>query len=135
MFLCSLLLHPQIIFSELRILHEQPIQLSVQGGHGDFYFGTEFAHFPDLDIFFLSTKFLQPTLEVDSLLRTIFLVLDHMSALSHGSLPHLMMLSAGYRWLLKTIGVFGGRDCGGKVILDVEAVSLRGAVGSWAHNF
>ena len=29
---------------------------------------------------------------------------------------------------MKTVGVLGGCDCGGKVILDVEAVSPRGAV-------
>ena len=36
---------------------------------------------------------------------------------------------AGCRLLMKTVGVLGGCGCGGKVIvLDVEAVSSRGAV-------
>ena len=36
-------------------------------------------------------------------------------------LPHLLVLAAGYRLLIKTVGVLGGCDCGGKVIvLDVE---------------
>ena len=46
-------------------------------------FQTEFAHSPDLDLFFLSTKSLQH-LHFDALPRTGFLVRDHMSALSHG---------------------------------------------------
>ena len=38
-----------------------------------------------------------------------------------------MVRAAGYRWrtLLKAVGVLAGCDCGGKVILDVEAVSPR----------
>ena len=30
---------------------------------------------------------------------------------------------------MKTVGGLGGCDCGGKVILDVEAVSPRGVIG------
>ena len=47
-------------------------------------------------------------------------------------LSHLLAPAAGYRWLPladETVGVLGGRDCGGKVtVLDVEAVSPRGLV-------
>ena len=43
-------------------------------------------------------------------------------------LPHLLVRAVGCRWLQladeKTVGVFGSCDCGGKVILDVEAVSF-----------
>ena len=42
--------------SELRFLLEQSIQLSALSKHGDFAFQTEFAHFPNLDLFLLSTK-------------------------------------------------------------------------------
>ena len=55
-----------------------------------------------------------------------------MSALSHGFTTLewcLLGATADCRLLLKTVGVFGGCDCGGKVVLlDVEAVSLRGVV-------
>ena len=45
-------------------------------------------------------------------------------------LPHLLDQAApvGCRLLMKTVGVPGGCDCGGKAILDVEAVSPRGEV-------
>ena len=49
-FLCPCQLQPHIIFCELHILLEQPIQLSVQVRHEDFFFRTEFAHLPDLDL-------------------------------------------------------------------------------------
>ena len=58
-FSCPFLLQPQRISSELRILIEQPIELSSQSRHGDFSFRTEFAHFLDLDLLCLSTKPLQ----------------------------------------------------------------------------
>ena len=34
---------------------------------------------------------------------------------------------------MQTVGVLGGCDCGGKVILDVEAVSPRGVIDRRAH--
>ena len=48
-----------LVVDELRIVLEQLIQLSVQGRHGDFSVRREFAHFPDIGLFFLSTKSLQ----------------------------------------------------------------------------
>ena len=38
------------------------------------------------------------------------------------------LAAAGRRFLVKAAGVLGGCDCGGEVMLDVEAVSPRGAV-------
>ena len=58
-FLCPCLFQPQPVVSELRILLEQPIQLPIPGRQMNFAFQTEFAHFPNLNIFFLSTKALQ----------------------------------------------------------------------------
>ena len=49
-----------------------------------------------------------------------------MSALSHGFT--MLRATAGCRLLMKTVEVFGGCDCGGKVVLDVEAVSPRGVI-------
>ena len=46
-------------------------------------FRKEFAHFPDLGLFFLSTE-PPSTLEIDSLPPTGFMVLGHTSAPSHG---------------------------------------------------
>ena len=43
--------------SGLRIILEQPIQLSAQSGHGDFACPTEFAQIPDFDLCFLSYRF------------------------------------------------------------------------------
>ena len=40
----------------------------------------------------------------------------------------LPLAAACCRLLLKTVEVLGGCDCGGKVVLDVEAVSPRGAI-------
>ena len=81
-FFCPFLRRPQIIFSELHILPEKPVQLSLQGKHGYFSFQTEFAHFPDLGLSFHSTVSLQP------------LKLIHY--LAPVSWCHLMVLAAGY---------------------------------------
>ena len=46
-------------------------------------------------------------------------------------LHHLLVHAASYRGLPlagETVGVLGGCDCGGKFILDVEAVSPRGVI-------
>ena len=40
----------------------------------------------------------------------------------------LPLAAAGRRFLVKAVGVLGGCDCGGEVMLDVEAVSPRGVV-------
>ena len=57
------------------------------------------------------------------------MVLHHTSALCHGFTTlddACLRATAGCRLLL---GVFGGCDCGGKVVvLDIEAVSPRGVV-------
>ena len=82
---------------------------------------------------------------IDALPRTSFLLLDHMLAQSHGFTTlartcYELPLAAAF--VMKTVEVLGGCDCGGKVILDVEAVSPRGVTErrgslrcrSWAHN-
>ena len=125
------------------MLLEQPVQLSVQGRHGDFSFRTEFAPFPDLGLFFPSTKSLQH-LKLTHYLAPVSWCSTTRRRQAMGS-PHLMMLAAGYRWLplaaenqrhrrCQTVPLlshqgFGGCECGGKVVvLGVEAVSPREAV-------
>ena len=101
---CPFLLQPQVISSELRILLEQVSQLSVQGRHGDFSFQAEFAHFPNLDLLFLSKE---STLAIDSLPRTSFLVAGpHVSAKPwvYHTCWYLLRATAGCRLLLKTAG-------------------------------
>ena len=154
-FSCSCLLQPQIVVSELRIVLERPIQLSARARHADFSFQTEFAHFPDLDLFCLSTTFVQHL----HLTHHLAPISWRPANLRRGmDLSRLMMLAAGYRLLPLAAGnqrhsrgwslllapkitvvksnvpllhIRGSRgcDCGGKVIvLDVEAVSPRGVV-------
>ena len=87
--------------------------LSAPSRHGEFACQTEFAHFPNLDLFFLSTKSLQ------HLQLTPYLALVPKCWTCQRKamgLPHLLARAAGYRWLPLA-----------KAILDVEAVSPRGA--------
>ena len=90
-------LQPQIVFSELGILLEQPIQLSAQGRLEDFSFRTEFADLPNLDLFFLSTESLQH-LKVTQYLAPVSWCLTTCRRQATG-LPHLLVLAAGYHWL------------------------------------
>ena len=112
-FLSPCMLQPQIIVSEVRILLEQPIQLSAPGRHDNFACPTEFAHFPNLDLFFLSTKSLQ------------YLHLTHYLAPVYLISWFRLQATAGCRLLMKTLEVLRGCACGGEVLLDVEAVSPR----------
>ena len=84
-----------IIFAELHTILEQPIQLS-PGIHVDFAFRTEFAHFPDLGLLFLSTKPLQH-LKLPRYLAPVSWCPTSLR-LAMG-LSHLTMLAARYRWL------------------------------------
>ena len=90
--------------SELRILLEQPIHLSAQSRHGDFSFQTEFAHFPNLDLFTFSKKSLQ------------HLQVARYLALDVGAKPWVYQncwyLLRGYRWLPPADE--NRRSCGGK---------------------
>ena len=82
---------------EVRILLEQPIHLSAHSRHEHFSFRTEFAHFPNLDLFFLSTK------SVQHLKLTHFQVPVSWcwtTCRRHAmGLAHLLVFAAGYRWL------------------------------------
>ena len=79
---------------------------------------------------FFSFRQIRSTLAIDWLSRTCFPVLGHMSALSHGFTTlagTLLRATVGCRFLMKTVGVLGGCDCDGEVIVpDVEAVFPRG---------
>ena len=104
--------------SVLRIVLEQPIHLSAQSRHGDFSFQTEFAHFPNLDLFTFSTKSLQ------------HLQVARYLALDVGAKPwvyhacwYLLRAIAGCRLLMKTVGAVVVSKV---IVLDVEAVSPRG---------
>ena len=115
------LLQPQTL--SCAFLLEQPIQLAAQSRHGDFSFQREFAHFPNLHLFYLLDK-VPSTLASGSLPRTCFPVAGpHVGAKPwvYHTCWCLMLATAGCRLLMKTVGVLAGCDCGGKVIvLEVD---------------
>ena len=126
--LCPCLLQPQIIFSELRILIEQPLQLFCSNWTWRFRLSDRVCTDSKSRFHFPLDK-VPSTRAIDSLPRTSVPVMDRMSAPSHG-----FTTLAGTGCGLPLAGfadencrrVLGRCDSGDKVtVLDVEAVSPR----------
>ena len=96
-FLCPLPSQSQIIFSELRILLKQPIQLSVQGMHVDLFLLSDRVCTLSRSRSLFPLDKVNSALEIDSNIAPISLCPT--SLRSAVGLSHWMMLAAGCCWL------------------------------------